>query len=315
MKLAHRILAAVLACAMPLTFFTACGTVTDADIERVIKEKGYITREEALALINSNSNVTYVTNTTGSTGSADDSSTEKYISYSNSRLAAAAKQLSGSQWQIEYTDGYNTATSARLGNKRYVKRSESTTSISVQGETKENYTLTFVYDGEAYYVSELTSQENGKSVWNLKKSDGIAIKTSDDSIGRYYIEKLQENNDAPMIASTYSLYDSTDVLLMYIPSESSNVLSIKSGKATYGGKEYYTETAVVQVETNAFVEIIYAFDGNTLKHVIVPDRGVISISSYSSTANTGLFQLPSKIMTEQEYCDTYMPVSGETEAN
>lgn len=282
MKLAHRILAAVLACAMPLTFFTACGTVTDADIERVIKEKGYITREEALALINSNSNVTYVTNTTGSTGSADNSSTEKYISYSNSRLAAAAKQLSGSQWQIEYNNGYDAVMVAQLGNKRYVN-------TDYDGKITE-----FIKDNESYYITELTS-------CNLKKSDGIAIKTNNKSgrIGNYY----------------YDLYDTTDSLHEWIPSDSSKVLSIKSGKITYGGKEYYAETAVVQVETNAYIEMIYAFDGNTLKYIIVPDRGVISISSYSSTANTGLFQLPSKIMTEQEYCDAYMPVSGETEAN
>lgn len=60
MKLYHKILSAVLVCAMPLSFFTACGGVTQAQLEAYIKEKGYVTREEAEAIAAQNSGTTTI---------------------------------------------------------------------------------------------------------------------------------------------------------------------------------------------------------------------------------------------------------------
>lgn len=60
MKLSHKILSAVLVCTMPLSFFTACGGVTQAQLEAYIKEKGYVTREEAEAIAAQNSGTTTI---------------------------------------------------------------------------------------------------------------------------------------------------------------------------------------------------------------------------------------------------------------
>lgn len=66
MKLAHKIISAVLVGVMSLTFLTACGGMTQAELEQYIKEKGYVTREEAQSIAAQNSGTTIINQTTES---------------------------------------------------------------------------------------------------------------------------------------------------------------------------------------------------------------------------------------------------------
>lgn len=269
MKLSRKILSVALACVLALSLFTACG-VSEKDIERIIKEKGYITREEALSLVVSNSS-----------GSADESSSaEKLLSYQNSRIAAAIKQLSGEKWQIEYSDGYEKIEIAKNGNMRYVKSTSST-----------GKTITVLYDGKDGYVLEYINQNVG---WNLKKSDKIAVKIDGSShYGlAYYSEKLRSIDDA-----------FTGMGLDFLTEES--ILSVKSSKITFNGKEYYAENIQTTV-----VPVLCAFDGSTLKYLVY-DARMDTLTKCTENVDSSLFQLPETIMTEEQYCAAYMSNEAE----
>lgn len=66
MKMARKIMSTVLVCAMSLSLLTACGGMTQKQLEAYIKEKGYITREEAQAITSQNSGTTIIQQTTES---------------------------------------------------------------------------------------------------------------------------------------------------------------------------------------------------------------------------------------------------------
>lgn len=298
MKLARRILSAALVGTLSLTMLTACGGMTQTQLEQYIKEKGYITREEAESIAAQNS---------GSGSSGGRSSAGTSLSYADSRLAAAAKQLSASQWQFEYSgyagpapymmqamgasfssvEGVKTVI-AKSGNKYYIK----TTAPS--GET-----LAVLNDGETTYVLEYVNEKGGI---NLTKSDGIAVKMSSDESGYEYV-----NSALNMMDTTYNSF----------APKSEDVLSIEAGKMTYQGKEYYMETAKVWLkyaEVGGYTtlgEAVYAFEGNSIKYVI--SNGVTTLTKYSSAPDSSLFQLPDTVMTLSEYRAAYIDTNTQTE--
>lgn len=287
MKLSKRLFAVALACTVSISSLTACGGMTEQEFKAYAEKYGYITKEEAQAMVNSGSNVTYITNS----GSAN---AEQLITYQSSRLASVSKQLSGSQWQIEYTgygigaevymtqalgSGYNGLKTviAKSGEKRYIKTTTAT------GDS-----LAVIEDGGNVYVVELIREKDGK---NIKKADGIAIKTDENDIGFEYLR---------------SALNYVDAMPSLIAPSSENILSIKSGKITYNGKEYYAETAKVLANVegiSAQQEVTYAFDGATLKYVI--SGSVCAITNYTSNVDSGLLQVPSNQMTIDEYDKAY----------
>lgn len=278
MKLAHKILSTVLVGAMSLTLLTACGmtqTQLEQYVKNYIKENGYVTREEAQSIAAQNS------------GSGGSSSAETSLSYSNSRLGAAAKQLSGSQWQIEYSgygfgpeiyvlgSGVSSLTSydgvktviAKNGTKEYIK-------VSLpNGET-----YAYMKDGEDCYVLERNVDDNLK----LTKQDGVAVKISDSST----------------LAEFKNMFNSLETANKVFAPKSENVLSIKSGSITYKGKSYYSETARVLID-NQSTDVIYVFDGSTLKYVIT--SVTCTCTKYTASVDSSLFKLPATIMSEDEY--------------
>lgn len=276
MKILHRILTVTMACAMSFALFTGCGTVTDEDIERVIKQKGYITREEALSLINSNTSITYVTNSTSSTGSASvDSSTEKYISYNSSRLAAALEQLSGDQWRIEFTGGYaydNTWEVAQNGSDRYVKLTWSS------GDT----VAALYKDGKVYAV-EYSS--DGKEL-----ADGVAVQLDDEYKNGYNSKYGLLNSIRSMLLNSGS-----GIECIGLPLTDDDIFSVKSGKITIKSIEYYAEIAYTTCG-----EMIFAFDGSAIKYIQADER-VFTFTKYTNSVDSSMFTLPEIVIAEQEY--------------